>query len=86
MTATGEQSQNANEVVTAIQQVSQVTERVAASSEEIASGSEQLGVQSVQLRELVRRFNVEPNQTTSHPVHLESDVASKFEDVATVGT
>ncbi len=85
-TATGEQSQNANEVATAIQQVSQVTERVAASSEEMASGSEELGAQSVQLRELVRSFKVDPNQTTTDPVHLESDVANKFEDLAAVST
>lgn len=56
--ATVEQSQNANEVTSAIQQVSQVTEQSAAGSEQMASSSEELGAQAAALRELVARFTL----------------------------
>lgn len=54
--ATIEQAQNANEVTTAIQQISEVTESAAAGSEQMASSSEQLGAQAASLRDLVSRF------------------------------
>lgn len=57
--ATVEQAQNANEVSTAIQQISQVTEQSAAGSEEMASSSEELGAQAAALRDLVSRFQLE---------------------------
>lgn len=56
--ATVEQSQNANEVTNAIQQVSEVTEQSAAGSEQMASSSEELGAQAAALRELVTRFTL----------------------------
>lgn len=57
--ATVEQSHNASEVSTAIQQISQVTEQSAAGSEEMASSSEELGAQAAGLRDLVSRFKLE---------------------------
>ena len=58
-TATVEQTQNANEVASAIRQVSEVTEQAAAGSEEMASSSEELGAQASGMNELVARFKVE---------------------------
>ncbi|PHR95342.1 MAG: hypothetical protein COA78_30320 [Blastopirellula sp.] len=58
-TATVEQSQNANEVASAIQSVSQITEQSAAASEEMASSSEELGSQATNLRDLVSGFKTE---------------------------
>ena len=52
------QSNNAKQVVDAIQGISQVTEQAAAGSEELASSSEELGAQAGSLRELVKRFKV----------------------------
>lgn len=56
--ATTDQSNNANEVATAIGRVAEVSERVAASSEEMASGSEQLGAQAQMLLQSVAGFKV----------------------------
>ena len=60
-TATVEQTQNANEVAGAIQNVSQITEQAAAGSEETAASSEELDSQAGTLREIVRRFKTDAN-------------------------
>lgn len=54
--ATADQSNNANEVASAISRVAEVSERVAASSEEMASGSEELGAQAQTLLQSVAGF------------------------------
>ncbi|NOY41851.1 MAG: PAS domain-containing protein [Planctomycetes bacterium] len=56
--ATVEQAQNAGEVSTAIQQISEITEQSAAGGEEMASSSEELGAQAASLRDLVSRFKL----------------------------
>ena len=63
--ATLEQASSANEVSKAIQQVANVTEQSAAGSEEMASSSEELGAQAAALRDLVGKFHVDANGSST---------------------
>ncbi len=57
--ATVEQLHNANEMANTIEQVSNVTDQATTASEQMARGSEELGVQSAQLKDLVKKFQID---------------------------